>query len=187
MMISMKKFINTYQFAFVTTWHMFIIALMVFPGFEAKGFIFGVIVGYLPFLLLDQLNLTFFHHNYVLLVLVMMTILSGMFVWFCAWLMDLNNISHKILWLLMLFVIGGFSVIYYQNINYFDTWKHSNISAIMPEGYELTYFDYMNRYLIPKILVGGIWAVYLIAAIGALYSVAKIYHTNYLIGSKRIE
>ena len=165
--------VNTYKhrLVFLSVWLLIIIGLCIYPGWECKALIFGLIFSYpfvLPFALLCEDPRV---------IVLLMFIISAIEVGFCAWLMDKCNISKKI-WAVLLFsIIAGVGVIYTLNDYGFEDWKRSpEVSAAMesPEvSYNPTHSDFNKEILIPKMLAGGMWGLYLTAVSGFLYAVGK--------------
>ena len=163
----MKRIIYTHRFVFAATWLLGIIALIFYPGFEIKGLVRGLIIGYWPFALCGECGDT--------ITLLSMFILSAIEVGLCAWVMDKCNIAKNI-WVGLLFaIIAGVSIAYYLNADQFDTYKTSQwvvAAENTPElNYEFTISDFNNIYLIPNMIVGGMIGLYLATAFSFLYSI----------------
>ena len=166
----MKRIIYTHRFVFAATWLLGIIALIFYPGFEIKGLVFGLVIGYWPFALCGECGDT--------ITLLSMFILSAIEVGLCAWVMDKCNIAKKI-WVGLLFaIIAGVSIAYYLNADQFDAYKTSQwvvAAENTPElNYEFTLSDFNELYLIPQVIVGGMIGLYLTSALGFLYAMGMI-------------
>lgn len=155
---------------------MLTIALVAFPGFETRGLVMGLIIGWWPFPLLGPLiGDTVLRAS---IVYPTIFLLSGVTVGLCAWVMDRASLTKKA-WLLLLFsIIAGAAVIYALNDYGFEDWKRSPaVSAAMnsPEvSYEPTRWDFDEVIVIPKMLAGGMWGLYVATALSFLYSIAVI-------------
>ena len=159
----MKRIIYTHRFVFAATWLLGVIALIFYPGFEIKGLVFGLVIGYWPFALFGECGDA--------ITLLSMFLLSAIEVGLCAWIMDKYNVTKKI-WAVLLFsIIAGVVIIYYSSADYYDTWRFSTISLVVPEGYDLTVSDFNNLYLIPKMIGGGMIGLYLATAFSFLYAI----------------
>jgi hypothetical protein len=91
-----KKF--QHRIFFLSVWFTGAVALFFFPGWEAKGFIFGLIAGFWPFLFFKSE-----FPNFVLFASVMIA-LSGLKVGLCAWAMDKAGLT-RIAWLVVLIAV----------------------------------------------------------------------------------
>ena len=156
-----------HRLVFAGVWLLGVMALMIYPGFEAKGLVWGLIIGYWPFALFGECGDA--------ITLLSMFLLSAIEVGFCAWIMDKRNIAKKI-WVGLLFaIIAGVSIAYYLNADQFDAYKTSQwvvAAENTPElNYEFTLSDFNNIYLIPKMIVGGMIGLYLATAFSFLYAI----------------
>jgi len=164
------------RLVFIGVWLLGIIALMIYPGFEAKGLAWGLIIGYWPFALCGEYGDT--------ITLLSMFVLSAVEVGLCAWIMDKYNVTKKI-WAVLLFsIIAGVVIIYYSSADYYDTWRFSTISSVVPEGYDLTVSDFNNLYLIPKMIGGGMIGTYLATAFSFLYAMGMILYKKIRLTSR---
>jgi hypothetical protein len=151
---------RTHRFYSITAWLSLLLALIIYPGFEVKGLLFGVIIGCWPFLIWGIPPFA--------IALFSMLVLSGIQVSLCAWLMDKTHISRRYIFVVALFILTGSIIAYGLNVGHFDQWKYGVVSLVMPEGHEITISDFRRDYLIPVSIVGGIFGLYLAVAIGAL-------------------
>lgn len=156
-----------HRLVFLGAWLLAIMVLMIYPGFEAKGLVWGLIIGYWPFALLGECGDA--------ITLLSMFLLSTIEVGFCAWIMDKCNVTKKV-WAGLLFaIIAGVSIAYCLNSDKFDTYKTSQwvvAAENTPElNYEFTISDFNNIYLIPKMIVGGMIGLYLATAFSFLYTI----------------
>jgi hypothetical protein len=163
--------------AFVGAWLAITIALVAFPGFETRGLAMGLIIGWWPFALLEPVIGDAVHTDPLIVYLVMF-LLSGATVGICAWLVDAARLTKRVWIALLLAVAAGAIAAYALNDFGFEDWKNSPaVSAAMnsPEvSYEPTRWDFDQAIVIPKTLVGGLWGLYVAAALGFLCSVAVI-------------
>ncbi len=156
-----------HRLVFAGVWLLGVTALMIYPGFEAKGLVWGLIIGYWPFALFGECGDA--------ITLLSMFLLGAIEVGFCAWIMDKCNITKKV-WAGLLFaIIAGVSIAYCLNADKFDTYKTSQwvvAAENTPElNYEFTLSDFNNIYLIPKMIVGGMIGLYLATAFSFLYAI----------------
>ncbi len=158
----MKSVIHTHRFFLYSIWLFMLMGLLIFPGFEAKGLVFGLIIGYWPFALMGELG--------AIITLLFMFVLSVTEIGLCEWILDKKCLSHKAWTVVLVAVIFGLVVAYVKNADYYDTWKYSAIFHIMPEGYELTMSDFLRLYLIPKTIVGGMFCFYMAVGIEVVYA-----------------
>ncbi|NLF99522.1 MAG: hypothetical protein GX565_05150 [Lentisphaerae bacterium] len=161
-----RQQMQIHRLCIIIVWLTLLLALFIYPGFEAKGFAFGIIIGYWPFALLGELSPT--------LTLLTMFALSAIQVWLCAWLMDKSHLSGRYIAVVAIFILAGVLFAYGLNVNSFDHWKHGKISIVVPESYEITISDFRRDSLIPSTIVGGMFGLYLAVAIGALLTAGKI-------------
>ena len=156
-----------HRLVFIGVWLLGVIALLIYPGFEARGFAMGLIIGYWPFAICGECGAT--------ITLLSMLILSAIEIGLCAWIMDKRNITKKV-WAGLLFaIIVGVSIAYFLNADKFDTYKTSQwvvAAENTPElNYEFTLSDFNNIYLIPNMIVGGMIGLYLATAFSFLYAI----------------
>ena len=156
-----------HRLVFIGVWLLGVIALLIYPGFEARGFAMGLIIGCWPFAICGECG--------PVITLLSMLILSAIEIGLCAWIMDKRNITKKV-WAGLLFaIIVGVSITYCLNADKFDTYKTSQwvvAAENSPElNYEFTLSDFNNIYLIPHMIVGGMTGLYLATAFSFLYAI----------------
>lgn len=161
-----------HRVAFVGVWLLGAIALLLYPGFESRGLVMGLIIGYWPIYLLGALI-----GDAVLpawdLIIPSMFLLSAAEVGFCAWLMDKAKIDRTVwLGLLVTIVVGG-TIAFNLHAGEFDSYKASPwvmAAEGSPElNYEFTLSEFYRICLIPNMIVGGLLGLYLTAAVSGLY------------------
>jgi len=155
-----------HRLVFIGVWLFGVIALLIYPGFEARGLAMGLIIGYWPFAIFGEYTPK--------ITLLSMFILSAIEIGLCAWIVDKRNITEKV-WAGLLFaIIAGVSIAYYLNADKFDTYKACQwVTAAenTPElNYEFTRSEFNNINLIPKMIVGGMKGLYLATAFSFLYA-----------------
>lgn len=169
-----------HRLVFVGAWLLGVMALMIYPGFEAKGLVWGLIIGYWPFALFGECGDA--------ITLLSMFLLSAIEVGFCAWIMDKCNVTKKV-WAGLLFaIIAGVSIAYCLNSDKFDTYKTSQwvvAAENTPElNYEFTISDFNNIYLKPNMIVGSMRGLYLATALGLLYTGGMILYKKIRLTSR---
>ncbi len=161
---------------FMGTWLMFTIALFVFPGFECKGLIYGMIIGWWPVFISNQFFEALINY-YPLIFLLMIVIVSGATVSLFSWLMDKAEISKKILPFLFCAMLSYACYFAFFGITY-EEWQHSpHISQAMESSecnYEPTRWDFWEEIIIPKLLAGGLIGLYVVSGLGTLFSLLKL-------------
>jgi len=166
-------------------WLVFAIALIVIPGFELKGLAAGMIIGYWPAIISNQIYQS--QHLHPFIFLGMMIILSGAYVFLIAWLLDKARMTSKIWILLGVSIFIGSTYLAVNGLSY-KQWKSTPIvSAAMesPEiSYQPTYSDYCTEIVIPRTLAGGLWGMYGIMAPLALCSVAILLNRKLISATK---
>jgi heme/copper-type cytochrome/quinol oxidase subunit 3 len=127
-----------HRIVFIGAWITLVIGLVIFPGFEAMGLVMGLCIGGWPFLFLSE------HLLDTLIVVLIIFVLSGATVGFCACFMDKANMTRKIWVLLIASMIAGAAFLTVDSIS-FEGWKSlPAIEAAMesPEvNYQPTRFD----------------------------------------------
>ncbi len=165
---------KTHRLFILTVWSALLIALLIYPGFEVKGLVFGIIIGYCPFALWCQLG------NGI--TLLFMFTLSAIEVTLCAWVMDKAKLTIKFWGMILFSIIAGATIIYTLTASGFEDWKKSPaVSAALesPEvHYEPSRRDYNEEVMIPMVLVGGMWGLYAAMAICAICSTTIILSRN---------
>lgn len=156
-----------HRLVFIGVWLLGVIALLIYPGFEARGLAIGLIIGYWPFAICGQCG--------DIITLFSMFILSAIEIGLCAWIMDKCNITEKV-WAVLLFaIIAGVGIAHFLNADKFDTYKTCQwVTAAenSPElNYEFTRSEFNRIYLIPKMIVGGMIGLYLATAFSFLYAI----------------
>ena len=168
-----------HRIAFTGAWLALVIALAVFPGFEACGLAMGLAIVWWPFLLLRPLTgdvvYLQLHPTIAFLVAFLM---SGATVGLCAWFADAARLT-KWVWVVLLFAIAaGAAAAYGLNDCSFEDWRRlPAISAAMDASefhFEATRWDYSKDIVIPKTLAGGMWGLYTTAVLSLPYSAAVI-------------
>ena len=165
-----------HRLVFCGVWLLGVVALVICPGFEAKGLIWGLRIGWWPFMLFGEWGDA--------LTLLGIFVVSAIEVGFCAWIMDKCKVTKKV-WAVLLFSITiGVVVTYCSSVDYFEAWKLGKISLIMPEGYELTMSDFHKLYLLPKTIVGGMSGFYLATAVGFIYAMGMLLYKKLRLTSR---
>ncbi len=157
---------------FMGVWTAFTVALLAFPGFEVKGLVFGMIIGYWPALISKRLYES--QHYHPIIFLLMMLILSGTTVGLPAWLMDKAKMTKRIWLLLGISIVVGGAVLANIGLNY-EEWKASSAVQMRESSganYQPNRGDFNKEILIPRTLVGGLWGLYGVTGLCALCSVA---------------
>jgi hypothetical protein len=166
-----------HRLVFVGAWLAITIALVAFPGFEARGLARGLIIGWWPFAGLHSMlgHAVYLHPLVELLV---MFLLSGASVGMCAWLLDAACLSKRVWIALLVGVIVGAAASYASNSYRFEDWKRSPAVSAAMESPEVNYqpapWDYHKTVVIPRTLAGGLWGLYVAGAAGFLFSAAMI-------------
>lgn len=161
-MVTDMKLLYTHRFVFISAWLVGVIALWVFPGYEARAFIIGGIIGYWPFALLGTVgeSATF----------ISMFALSAVEIGLCAWFMDRSGVPRK-MWAVLLFnMVVGMAIAYLRTSNDFEQWKYGLVSHACHPDYEISRSDFRRLYVIPQIFAAGIWGIYLTTVIGVVYA-----------------
>jgi len=156
-----------HRLVFIGVWLLGVIALVIYPGFEARCFAMGLVIGYWPFAIFGECG--------GIITLLSMLILSAIEIGLCAWIMDKHNITKKV-WAGLLFaIIAGVSITYCLYSDEFDTCKTLPwvvAAESSPElNYEFTRSDFNNIYLIPIMIAGGMIGLYLATAFSFLYAI----------------
>ena len=111
-----------------------VVGLLAFPGFETKGYTWGMVPGYwAAWLLMDWPGLE--QQTAETLAGQSMAIVAGIEVWLCGWLMDRWNLSTWPAGVLLALVTLGFTWGYFGHTDDFSWWRYSVVSLVMPEGY----------------------------------------------------
>ena len=173
-----------HRIVFIGAWIALVIALFIVPGFEAKGLVMGLMIGGWPFLFLSE------HLLDELIVILIMFVLSGATVGFCAWFMDRVNMTEKTWVLLIALMIAGAAFLSMDSLS-FEGWKSlPAIEAAMesPEvNYQPTRLDYDKQIVIPRALAGGLMGLYMTAGIGCLCAIAILLRRHCLMRQKQIQ
>ncbi len=164
----MKKIIHTHRFVFLAAYLLGSMALFVFPGFEAKGYIFGSLVGIWPWMMLGEHLLD--GQTGETIGLLSIPVVTAIEVLLCAWLMDRSKVPKTRTWACMALCVTIAAVVtYFRNIDGFDWWQYSTISTIKET---VTISDFRRLYLIPKTIVFGMWGFYLATVAGVIYALS---------------
>lgn|GEM_PF-6494197 len=156
------KALQSHCFVFMSAWLAGVIALWVIPGYEARVFVIGGIIGYWPFALLGTVGepATF----------ISMFALSAVEIGLCAWFMDRSGVPRK-MWAVLLFnMVVGVAIAYLRTSNDFEQWKYGLVSHACHPDYEISTSDFRRLYVIPQIFAAGIWGIYLTTVIGVVYA-----------------
>lgn len=157
---------HTHRFVFLAAYIIGAIALFVFPGFEAKGYIFGSIIGIWPWMLLGEHILD--GQTGQTIGLLSVPVVSSIEIYLCAWIMDRRKVTKR-LWMALFsaILIGCFWE--YLIAGDFERWKAWSLS-ISPDipGIEasLSMSNYLQSYLVPNCIVRGMWGLYIMTATG---------------------
>ncbi len=166
-----------HRLVFIGVWLLGVIALLIYPGFEARGFVMGLIIGYWPFAIFGECGAA--------ITLLSMFLLSAIEIGLCAWVMDKRNITKKVWAGLLIAIIAGVSIAYCLNADKFDTYKYCAWVAAAensPElNYEFTPSEFNKIYLIPKMIVGGMIGLYLATGFSFLYVIEISIFKRYLL------
>ncbi len=157
------------RIVFIGSWLVFVALMFIFPGFEVRGLVLGLIPGYWPFI--------FAPHASPWIVLPVMLLLSGMLVVVCSLLMDKAKVFRWYLLLLILAILLGGTYFALNGMTYVQ-WERSPIvqqAAESPElNYQPTMWDYDKQIFIPRTLAGCLWGLYLTSILGGLASIVII-------------
>ena len=165
-----------HRLVFGGAWLLGVMALVICPGFEAKGLVWGLRIGWWPFMLFGEWGDA--------LTLLGIFVVSAIEVGFCAWIMDKCKVTKKV-WAVLLFSITiGVVVTYCSSVDYFEAWKLGTISVIMPEGYDLTVSDFYKLHLLPETIVGGMAGFYLTTAVGFIYAMGMFLYKKLRLTSR---
>jgi hypothetical protein len=151
-----------HRITFTGSWLILTLALILFPGFECRGFFMGQIISCWPVMVVSQ------YFNGLLRcengLIISLPTLSGLTVFLCSWLIDKAKISWKIQLLLLLSIFGGAWFSATPAISY-SAWQNTPaISAAMesPEvNYQPTHRDFYESIVVPRILAGGMIGLYI--------------------------
>lgn len=162
-----------HRIVFTGIWVLFAAALIVFHGFEVRGFAAGMIVGYWPALISARIYESQGYHPFIFLL--MMMILSGTTVGLLAWLLDKVRMPKTIWIALGVSIVLGAAVLNFRGLNY-EQWQATPAVAQAMESPEVSYkptrWDFRKEIVIPRTLVGGLWGLYGIVGACSLCSVA---------------
>jgi hypothetical protein len=171
----MGEIMHKHRITFIGVWLAFTIALFIVPGFEMRGLAMGMIIGYWPAAISEQLCES--QHHYPFIFLLMMVILSGTTVGLLAWFLDKARMTKKI-WLLLGFLIIVGSSLFPAHRLSFEDWKRIPAVSQSMESPEVNYqpsrWDFSKEIVIPRALVGGLWGLYGTTGICALCAVAVL-------------
>ncbi|MBU8901762.1 MAG: hypothetical protein KOO69_03395 [Victivallales bacterium] len=162
---------------FVGLWILFTALLYILPGFEIRGLaiglIIGSIIGYIPFIILEQLGITQHSHPFVILIAVF--IFSGTYVVLLSWLIDKLKVFNRP-HVIILAVCVLLSCITISSLGYsYEGWRGSSIVQQAVESpevkYQATRWEYRKNIAIPKALAGcqvGLYIALLACAISSI-------------------
>ncbi|MFA5864017.1 MAG: hypothetical protein WC975_04940 [Phycisphaerae bacterium] len=171
-----------HRIAFMGVWMAFTIALFAFPGFEVRGLAMGMIIGYWPAVISERISGS--QHYHPIIFLLMMIILSGTTVGLLAWLIDKAQMTKRIWILLGVSIVISGAVLSNIGLSY-EEWKmRPEVSQAMesPEAnYQPNRGEFNIKFLIPRTLVGGLWGLYGVTGLCALFSVAILLKKKYII------
>ena len=181
----MRKYANLLMFG--SLWLVGAILLWMFPGFEMRGFALGMSAGYLPLLGLAQFGIRL-EHEWPLLTLFLMVLLSGAFVALAAWTMDRSHgkigVPAVLLAAGMLLGVGCGSL-----GGSYEAWVNSppvQQAMASPEiNYEPTRADYRQQIVIPRLLGGVMAGLYLAAAVGGVVGCGTLLLRRLRLGAAR--
>lgn len=164
----MRKYANFLMFG--ALWLAGAFLLWRFPGFEMRGFTLGTIAGYLPLLGLAQFGIRP-EHEWPLLTLFLMVLLSGAFVALAAWVMDRGR--GKIGVSAVLLAAGVLLGVSCGSLGgSYEAWVNSppvQQAMASPEiNFEPTRAAYRRQVVIPRLLGGAMAGLYLAAAVGGV-------------------
>lgn len=156
-----------HRLVFLGTWLLGVALLLIFPGYEAKGFVFGLIIGYWPFAAWGELS----SHGVIFFI---MLALSATEMGLCAWMMDKFQVSRKFWYVMLSFILVGLIWLFCLNVRNFDSVRGSaaiQAAENSPElNYEFNRSDFNRWYLIPKTIVGGMYGLYFATAFGLFFA-----------------
>ncbi|MCK4564156.1 MAG: hypothetical protein KAU94_05755 [Verrucomicrobia bacterium] len=145
----------------ICLWLALIAMLLAFPGFEVRGLAAGLIIGYWPLALSQQL--LELSHRHTLAPFILMFVLSGATVGLCAWLMDIAEMKKKVLPTLACGIISGAAFLGMNGINFMEWQRIPAIQEAIhsPEvSYQPNLWDFNKTIVIPRTLAGGLWGLY---------------------------
>jgi len=160
-----------HRITFLGVWMAFAIALSLFP----RDLAIGMIIGGWPAAISKPIYESQFHHPYMCLLL--MVVLSGTTVGLLAWLLDRAGMPKRI-WILLGLSIAVGSAVFAATGLSFEGWKNTQdvmLAMGSPEvDYQPSRWDFTKRIIIPQTLVGGLWGLYGITGICALWAGAAL-------------
>jgi hypothetical protein len=170
-----KEIIYKHRIAFMGLWIAFALALIVFPGFEVRGLAMGMIIGGWPALLSEQIHGSQYQHPVIFLA--MMMVVSGTTVGLLAWILDKAQMPKAVWILLVLAILTGSAVFAFNGIS-FEDWKMTPAVSQAMESPEVNYqpglWDFSKQIVIPRTLAGGLWGLYGIVGLCALFASALL-------------
>lgn len=165
-----------HRIVFTGAWMALILALMTFPGFEARGLLLGLVIGWWPFLLLKSLIAN--SQDVEAMAFLTAIILSGTTVGLSAWVMDRAGLTKKAWLVLLVSIIGGSAAICALADFSFDDWMRSPAVSAAMESPELSYVptrgEYNESIVIPLLLAGGMLGLYAATALSFSYSIVLL-------------
>lgn len=154
-------------------WLVFALALFIFSGFEARGLAIGMIIGVWPCLLCDFILES--QHAHPIILFGMMILLSGVTVGLLSWILDKARMPRAI-WIVLgvsmlaaaiYFNVGGLTYQQWQGIP-----SVAQAMEVSETNFQGTRWDFSKQIVIPRTLAGGLWGLYGILGLCALWSAA---------------
>lgn len=162
-------------------------ALVVFRGWECKGFFFGFILGTLPFNHFDFQSWPLLSSpKYGVFILFgLIAALNAIPVWLSAWAMDKARIPRTFWLVLLIALIAGAVAGYWYQHGRFEDFKYMGLPR--DEDPPRTRWDFYRVLVIPSILAFSMWGLYATAGIGLLASAAAAIRRRYVAPARRSE
>lgn len=163
--------IKTHWFFVLTVWAMLLVALLIFPGFEAKAFFHGTIIGLWPIAMWGASS-----DGMAFLTLI---ILSAIELAVCAWVLDKARLPRRAQRLVLISIVIGALAMHLSNDYDYGDWVSSPAVAAAMETPEIQYepnrWDFIDSVVIPKALVGGMWGLYASIGLCVLYATGRLF------------
>lgn len=144
---------------FIGLWVLFTSLLIVFPGYEGRSLLFGLIIGTWPLIILSWLGI----NTHFILSLIIIFIFVVAYIVLLPWLIDKLKIFTPFHIMLPVTCIILSSIIISSKAPSYETWKRSFITHVeSSKGKDLaTRKVYQREILIPLALAGGQVGVYI--------------------------